>query len=178
MNNEPLQQNVTRAKRRALQVVFVTICCLTVLVNFLLAEVRAPDRFHAENTFRTNDLIVDANTVLGGSAANTIAFNASSSTTLNMGAHRITALADPTSAQDAATQAYVLAHAGSGGSGGVSGSGTGSGSALGNLAMWTGATTLGNSPVSYDGSAGGLGLKYPYLVDLDRPPSRRFRRSP
>lgn len=65
MNNEPLQQNVTRAKRRALQVVFVTICCLTVLVNFLLAEVRAPDRFHAENTFRTNDLIVDQDATVG-----------------------------------------------------------------------------------------------------------------
>jgi len=35
---------------------------------------------------------------------------------LAMGSHRLTGLADPVSAQDAATQAYVLAHGGSGGS--------------------------------------------------------------
>jgi len=38
------------------------------------------------------------------------------SSDLAMGSHRLTGLADPVSAQDAATQAYVLAHGGSGGS--------------------------------------------------------------
>lgn len=70
---------------------------------------------------------------------------------LDMLTHKIVNMADPTSAQEAATKAYVDAHAG----GGLTGSGTAN-----TTVKWTGSTALGNAWPTDDGTTWGVTSKF------------------
>lgn len=105
-----------------------------------------------------NSVSIGINEVISSTRALTVT-SASITGELDMNTNRITNLAEPTSAADAATKDYVDAAAGTG----FGGSGTEN-----YIPVWTGSEALGDSSIYYDEGDIGLGTTEPHeKLDVD-----------